>query len=31
MFFIIDEAKETVLDVSQGTVKVLEIQYNKKV
>ena len=25
MIFILDEAKETVLDFSQGTVKVLEI------
>ena len=28
MFFIIDEAKETVLDFSQGTVKNLEVQLN---
>ena len=28
MFFIIDEAKETVLDFSQGTVKNLEVQFN---
>ena len=27
MIFILDEAKETVLDFSQGTVKVLEIYY----
>ena len=26
MFFIIEEAKETVLDFSQGTVKVLWVQ-----
>ena len=31
VFFIIEEAKETVLDLSQGTVKVLLIQYHKKV
>ena len=28
MFFIIDEAKETVLDISQGTVKVLWMQFH---
>ena len=28
MFFIIDEAKETVLDFSQETVKNLEVQLN---
>ena len=27
MFFIIEEAKETVLDFSQGTVKVLWMQF----
>ena len=27
MFFIIEEAKETVLDFSQGTVKVLQMCY----
>ena len=27
MFFILEEAKETVLDFSQGTVKVLQIFY----
>ena len=28
MFFIIEEAKETVLDFSQGTVKVLSVKLN---
>ena len=28
MFFITDEAKETVLDISQGTVKVLWMQFH---
>ena len=28
MFFIIEEAKETILDFSQGTVKVLWMQFN---
>ena len=28
MFFIIEEAKETVLDFSQGTVKVLWMQFH---
>ena len=27
MFFIIEEAKETVLDLSQGTVKVLRMKF----
>ena len=27
MFFIIEEAKETALDFSQGTVNVLQIQF----
>ena len=27
MFFIIEEAKETMLEFSQGTVKVLQISY----
>ena len=27
MFFIIEEAKETVLDISKGTVRVLQICY----
>ena len=27
MFFIIEEAKETVLDFSQGTVKVLQLYF----
>ena len=27
MFFIIEEAKETILDLSQGTVKVLAIYF----
>ena len=27
-FFIIEEAKETVLDFSQGTVKVLQMQFH---
>ena len=27
MFFIIEEAKETVLDISKGTVRVLQIYY----
>ena len=27
MFFIVEEAKETVLDFSQGTVKVFEMCY----
>ena len=30
MFFIIKEAKETVMDFSQGTVKVYLIQFNIK-
>ena len=28
MFFIIDEAKETVLDIPEGTVKVLWMQFH---
>ena len=31
MFFNIEEAKETVLEFSQGTVKVLQMQYHKEV
>ena len=27
MFFIVEETKETVLDFSQGTVEVLDIQF----
>ena len=27
IYFILEEAKETVLDISQGTVKVLETQF----
>ena len=27
IFFIIEEAKETVLDISQGTVKILWVQF----
>ena len=30
MFLIIDEAKETVLDFSKGTVKILQYNINKK-
>ena len=28
MFFIVEETKETVLDFSQGTVEVLDIQFH---
>ena len=28
MFFVIEEAKEIVLDFSQGTLKVLRVKYN---
>ena len=31
LFFIIEEAKETVLDSSKGTIKVLWMQYHKEV
>ena len=30
MFFIIEEAKVTALDFSQGTVKVLYVSYHKE-
>ena len=31
LYFILEEAKETVFEFSQGTVKVLKIQYHKEV
>ena len=31
LHFILEEAKETVSEFSQGTVKVLKIQYHKEV
>ena len=30
-YFILEEAKETVIEFSQGTVKVLKAQYHKKI